>query len=474
MVVGRWREQQILTNMLRSHRSELVAIYGRRRIGKTFLIREHYANRINFSMVGLQNGNLNEQLNVFASQLTLYSKSPIPMARPEDWLTAFYDLREYLETIKSKKKRVIFFDEFPWIATPKSNFVETFAHFWNSWAENANLVIVIAGSSASWMVKNVINARGGLHNRLTKLIRLAPFTLAETETFLKHKKVNLNQYQIVQLYMAMGGVPHYLKEIKPGLSAAQNIDAICFSNTGILKNEYKNLYAALFSKPEKHLQIIELLSKKWKGYTRSEIIKQSKFTNGGALTKILTELEECSFISSYSPFGKMKRETLYRLTDEYSMFYLKFIKPNSFAKKGLWMQLSQKQTWKSWSGFAFESLCLKHLEKIKNKLGISGVYTRAGSFVYKGENEKEGFQIDLLIDREDRCINLCEMKFYDSKFIVTKKYADELRKKNRLFQESSKTKKHLFVTLVTTFGLDYNEDSLGLIDNVVEMGDLFK
>jgi len=352
-LTGRGYEKNLFLKILTTKESELIALIGRRRIGKTFLVRQVYAKNINFDMVGLQNGTQQEQLQIFTSRLTTYIQSNIPLQLPKDWLEAFELLKTYLNSIKSKKKRVLFFDEFPWIATAKSGFVEAFAHFWNSWAANANVVIVICGSSASWMMDNVINAKGGLHNRITKTIKLEPFTLSETKEYLKSRKIKLDNYQIAQLYMAVGGVPHYLKEIQAGLSAAQNIDNICFSKTGLLNNEYKNLYAALFNKPEKHLEIIEILAKKWKGFTRNEIIALSNFSNGGALTKILSELEESSFISSYLPFNKKKRETLYRLTDEYSLFYLKFIKNNKSNKKGTWLQLSQKQTWKSWSGFAF-------------------------------------------------------------------------------------------------------------------------
>ncbi len=472
-IIGRNYEKALLTKALSSSESELIALIGRRRIGKTFLIRQAYTKHLNFDMVGFQNGTLHEQLQIFASRFTKYTQSPIPLQKPKNWIEAFEQLSTYLNSIKSKKKKVLFFDEFPWISTPKSGFVEAFAHFWNSWASDANIVVVICGSSASWMLNNVINAKGGLHNRLTRLIKLEPFTLSETQTYLKSRKINLDQYQIVQLYIVMGGVPHYLKEIQLGLSATQNIDSICFSRTGLLNNEYKNLYAALFDRPEKHLELIEVLAKKWKGFMRNEIIEFSSFSNGGALTKTLNELEESSFITSYAPFNKKKRESLYRLTDEYSLFYLKFIKNNTSTKKGTWIQLSQKQTWKSWSGFAFESLCLNHVNKIKEKLGISGIYTQEGSFSYKGNSVNEGFQIDLLIDREDKTMNLCEMKFYDSEFTLTKQYADTLRKKRELLKTESKTKKHIFITLITTYGLIENQHSLGLIDHVVTLEDLF-
>ena len=472
-VIGRKYEKGVLDKAYIQDSSSLIALIGRRRIGKTFLVRQTYLGKLNFDMVGLQNGSREEQLQIFSTQLTLYSKSTLPLKFPKNWIEAFAQLSSYLENLKSKKKQVLFFDEFPWSSTAKSGFVEAFAHFWNSWASRKNIVIVICGSSASWMIDNVINAKGGLHNRITKLLRLEPFSLSETKEYLKFKKVKLNTYQIAQLYMAMGGVPYYLNEVQEGLSAAQNIDSICFSKTGILANEYQNLYAALFDNSNKHLEIVEVLARKWKGLTRKEIIELSSFTNGGALTQVLRELEESSFITSYAPINKKVRESLYRLTDEYSLFYLKFIKPNSSIKKGTWLKLSRKQTYKSWSGFAFESLCLKHIDKIKESLGISGVYSQEGSYVHHAKDGEEGFQVDLLIDRDDNCINLCEIKFYEDDFLMTKLYAETLRKRRGQVQRNLKTKKHIFITLITTYAMEDNQYSVGLVDQNIVIDDLF-
>ena len=470
--VGRKRERRIFSDALNSSESALFAVVGRRRVGKTFMIRNLYSDNFIFDMVGLQNGSEENQLRIFVNKLAEYSKSSMPLEQPKDWLFAFDLLTKYLKKSRSKK-RILFFDEFPWITTHKSGFIEAFAHFWNSYAEQTNLIVVICGSAASWMFNKIINSTGGLHNRITKLIKLEPFTLSETEEYFKSRKINLDKYQIAQIYMIMGGIPHYLKEIKSGLSATQNIDNICFSENGLLKNEYNNLYAALFKNYENHLELIETLSKKWKGFTRKEIIENSKFTNGGGLTKLLYELETSSFITSYQAFGKRRKQTLYRLSDEYSLFYLKFIKPNTSNKKGTWLKLSQSQTWKSWSGYAFENLCLKHINKIKETLEISGVYTQEYSFTYRGNQDTNGFQIDLLIDRADKIINLCEMKFYSAEFTLTKEYAKKMRIRAEMFRQATKTKKHIFNTLVTTYGIIANQHSIGQIDNVIILEDLF-
>jgi len=471
--VGRHIEQEIFADALKSGESNLIAVVGRRRVGKTFMIRNLYSKLFVFDMVGLQNGSTENQLQIFIEKLAEYSKSKFPIEMPKDWLAAFNLLTKYLKSIKNKQKKILFFDEFPWISTHKSGFVEAFAHFWNSWASDSGFTIIICGSAASWMLDKVINNKGGLHNRITKIVNLKPFTLSETEEYLKSRNINLDRYQISLIYMVMGGIPHYLKEIKAGQTAAQNIDSICFSSQGLLKNEYTNLYAALFEHSENHTEIVETLAKSWKGFSRNEIIAHSKFTNGGGLSKLLDELETSSFITTYLPFGKKKKEKLYRLTDEYSLFYLQFIKPNVQSKSGTWLQLSQTQQWISWSGFAFENLCLKHINKIKDTLKISGIYTNESSFLFKGDEKNQGFQIDLLIERADKAVNLCEMKFYTSEFELTKEYAKKLRIRNELFKNVSKSKRQIFNTLITTFGLLHNENSLGIIDNTIVLNDLF-
>ncbi len=321
------------------------------------------------------------------------------------------------------------------------------------------------------MINKVVNHKGGLHNRITKLIQLEPFTLGETEEFLKSKNINLNHYQIVQIYMAMGGIPHYLKNVRKGLSAAQTINEICFHKNGLLKNEFQNLYAALFDNPHKHINIIRVLASKWKGLTRSEIVEQTKLSDGGSLTHYLEELTTAGFISQYQPFAKLKKDTLYRLTDEYSLFYLKFIEKQQIKN---FEETYPTQTWKSWSGFAFESICIKHVEQIKKVLGISGILTNEASFVKKGNKDMQGLQIDMLIDRKDANINICEMKFYNAEFTIDAAYAKRLRDKISGFREASKTRKHTFLTMITTFGVKENEHSIGLVDHDIKIEALFE
>ena len=343
--------------------------------------------------------------------------------------------------------------------------------FWNSLGLQNNVLLIVCGSATSWIINKLINNREGLHNRITKRIHLSPFNLCETESYLKHQKIALSHYQIIQLYMVLGGIPHYLKEIKKGESAMQAVDRICFQKNGLLTNEYDNLYKALFNNSENHEKIVFALASKMKGMTRNELLEITKLTDGGTFTTTLRELEWCDFVSTSKPFGKKKKETLYRLQDEYSIFYIKFIRQKGNVN---WQQLSSSQTWKSWSGFAFENSCIKHAKQIKNSLGITGVYTEVPSFNYKGNDSQNGVQIDLLIDRKDDVINVCEVKFHDKPFVLTKAYTQDLKNKIDLFQSYSGSSKTLFPTLISTYGLVPNEYSLGFIQQEVLMSDLFK
>jgi len=471
IIIGREQEKQLLNEIYLADRSDLVAITGRRRIGKTYLIRTYFSEQISLDFSGVLNAGFAEQLQNFDFALRSKEKKTSKRKTPENWMEAFHQLTVYLDTLKSAKKRIVFIDEFHWLDTHKSNFLGAFDWFWNNWAAQNNVLVIICGSATSWMIRKVINHHGGLHNRVTKRIHLEPFNLGETETFLQSNHVQLNRYQITTLYMALGGVPHYLKEVNSGESASQAIQRICFQKNGLLVNEFENLYAALFQHPENHLAIVKALAKKRKGLTRIEILQQSKLKDGGTFSKFLEELEWSGFIESYLPFGKIKKDKLYRLTDEYSLFYLTFI----YQKKNVnWHQLTVSSVWKSWSGFTFESLCMKHLQLVKNALGIGSVYTEQSSFISKGTAEKHGAQIDLLIDRKDQVINVCEMKFLEHPFVLTKSEATNIRHKLAVFRNESRTRKALFPTIISSFGILPNEHSIGLIQQVVQLDDLFK
>lgn len=475
IIIGREEEKSILLDIINSKDAELVAVYGRRRVGKTFLMRNVLKNQLIFEYSGIHMATLDQQLENFSQSLANASRIPVPLAKPQSWISAFKILTDYLSPLLRKQKKAIFFDEFPWIHTPKSGFMQAFENFWNTWASKQNnLVVIICGSAAAWMIERVINNKGGLHNRVTRKIRLLPFDLQETEAFLKERKVKLDRYQVIQLYMVMGGIPHYLKEVRVGESAAQAIDRICFTKDGLLHGEFKNLYQSLFDNPGNHILVIRALAGKVKGLTRNEIIALCHLTSGGGTTQLLEELTESGFIVPYVPFGKLAKDSIYKLTDEYSNFYLKFIEHRRTQGNETWIRLSREASWKSWSGNAFEGICQKHIQKIKKALGIAGVYTEASGWRYAPKNEEQGVQIDMLIDRQDLCINICETKFSTAEFAIDKSYAAELERKMAVFASHSKTRKTVFLTLITTHGLRKNAYADKLVQSQVSMNAFFE
>ena len=473
--IGREEEQAALLKALQSSEAEMVALIGRRRVGKTFLVRSVYAQQIRFEVTGLQNTTMKAQLNNFSLHLRKAFGEVAPTQKPTDWLEAFYQLTECLDkTVDFTEKCVVFLDELPWFAAPKSGFLDGLSFFWNSWAVKKNIVVVICGSAASWMIQNVVNSKGGLHNRITRRIYLLPFNLYETDAFLRSKHIVFDVYQIAQIYMAIGGIPHYLKEVEAGKSAAQNIQHICFSNTGMLSDEFLRLYPALFDDATHHITIIKAMAEKKKGLTRQEIIAATKIPDGGTLTTYLDELTHSGFITPFNTFGKKQKDLLYRLTDEYSLFYLQFMQNYLTPQKDKWQELSQTQEYKTWCGYAFENLCLKHSEQIKKALGISGIYSESSSFYHKGNATEQGVQIDLLIDRKDNVINLFELKFYAEPFVINKNYADDLLNKVVAFKHLTKTRKQVLLNLLATYGLKQNEHSIGLVSSAMSIDVLFE
>jgi len=473
-IIGRAEEQVLLEKILQSGEPELVAIYGRRRVGKTFLIHNVFEKQLAFELSGIHNATLDQQLENFSGALSTVAGG-LPLAKPESWIKAFAMLTSYLTPIIKRQKKVIFFDEFPWISTPRSGFMQAFEHFWNTWASRQNnLVVVICGSAASWMIRKVINNKGGLYNRVTRRIRLLPFSIGETAAYLRARHINLDKYQVLQVYMAMGGIPHYLKEIEKGESSVQVIDRLCFTKEGLLHDEFKSLYHSLFDGAGTHIDIVRALARNGAGLTRGEIIEICKLTSGGGATQLLEELTESGFITPYIPFDRTVKDSIYQLTDEYSHFYMKFIENRRPEGPGTWSRFATGSSWKSWSGMAFENICMKHIRQLKQALGIESVYTEASMWRYRGNKEEQGAQIDLLIDRQDQCINVCEMKFSINPFEITKSYAAELQNKLSVFRTKTKTNKTLFLTMVTTHGTKNRDNYVGLVQNEITMGALFR
>lgn len=474
-IIGRDAEKKILKEMLNSKEAELIAILGRRRVGKTFLVRNYYQKYLVFECTGILEARLSEQLLNFTRSLQQAMQSAIPLATPDNWVQAFTFLSDFLATRLKDQPTVVLFDEFPWIHTAKSGFLTAFGHWWNTWAtRQPRLKVVICGSAASWMIENILHNKGGLHNRVSRTIQLLPFSLKESEDYLISRGLKLDHYQILQLYMAMGGIPQYLKQIEKGQSAHQAIDKLFFEKNGMLKTEFNVLYRSLFDNASHHEAIVRELAKKTSGLSRAEVIKACGLTTGGTTTRLFEELEQSGFITQYIPFEKTSRDGIYKLSDEYSLFYLKFIDRARATGAGTWHKIAGSQSYNSWSGYAFEAICQKHIQQIKKALGIAGIYTEASGWRYIPKKGETGAQIDLLLDRADHSINVCEMKFANGEFTIDKKYANELDSKVKVFQAQTKTRKTIFPTMITTYGTKQNIYYIGRIVSEVKMEDLFK
>lgn len=456
---------------MESERSEFVVVYGRRRIGKTFLVRRFFKDNYAFSFVGKHEMRREQQLAEFAKELMCYSHSTF-VPQLKNWTEAFDALQRLLETYNIPGKKVVFFDEMPWMDTPKSDFVSALENFWNGWANmRDDIVLVACGSATSWMVDKLLHNQGGLFNRITQKLYLRPFKLSEMEQYLDEKHFGWNRYQIAQCYMILGGIPFYLTLLNPKLSLLSNIDELFFADAhAMLRTEYNELYSTLFKRPDNYLAVIRMLTERKEGFTRKEISEKTKL-GGAALSKILSDLEQCDFIFSYARYGNAKNNAIYRIKDFYTLFYYKYVNGIDTKDSLRWTHLSSTPQVSSWQGFSFELLCLLHLDEIKKALGIDRILNDASA--WRSRQPEQNTQIDLVIERADHNINLCEMKFSSGMYAIDKGYEQKLRERMSIFQAETMTRCSTRITLVTTYGVLQNKHS-GIVNDEVLLDDLFE
>ena len=472
MLIGRENEKKELLSVMNSDSSEFVAVYGRRRVGKTYLIRETFNYKFTFQHTGMANSTSKKQLAGFRDSLMEQGATKVP--KLSNWLEAFSELKRFLNNSTDEKK-LVFIDELPWLDTPKSDFLSALEYFWNGWATaRKDIILIVCGSATSWIVEKIINNHGGLHNRLTKRIKLSPFTLKECEEFAQNRNLALNRTQIVEAYMVIGGIPYYWNYIKKGQSIAQNIDSLFFKESGELRDEFDMLYASLFKNPEGYIKIVTALGEKKAGMSRNEIIAATKLTDNGTLTRMLNELEWCGFIRKYNCIGKAVKEAVFQLIDNYTLFYFQFIAMNKQNDEHFWSISLNSPTYHTWSGLAYERICLQHIQSIKNALGIASVLTNVYSWRQKADEQKGllGAQIDLLIDRNDQIVNLCEIKYSKAEYTISKEYESVLRQKIEAFRVGSGSKKAIHLTMITTYGLTENPYAQ-TVQNCITMDNLF-
>ncbi|SES43288.1 hypothetical protein SAMN04487884_1537 [Butyrivibrio fibrisolvens] len=451
-MIGREKEKNVLEDCLNSNRPEFLALYGRRRVGKTYLIKEFFDNTFSFYSTGVYKCNTKQQLRVFKEALTKYGDATETI--PKDWFEAFSRLERLLEqdTVKREYrsgKRIVFLDELPWMDTARSNFKSALDYFWNSWGSSQkDLVLIVCGSATSWIIKNIVEDNGGFYNRLTQKMHLMPFSLNECEQLLISNGLKLSRKQIVESYMILGGIPYYLNYLKPGLSLSQNIDKLFFGEDGPLRYEFNQLFSSLFKNSDQYVAIIKELSKNKSGLTRSELIDSKHVVEGKELTRCLDDLCQCGFIRAYTDFTRKTNGKYYQLIDPLTLFHLSFLEQKRIDS---WMEFVGTPAYYTWCGLAFERVCLLHINQIKKALEIAGV--SSNTFAWRSKKSKPGAQIDLLIDRKDDVINLCEIKYSVEEFEIDSNYEKELIHKAECFRHETATKKALWTTMITYAGL---------------------
>jgi AAA+ ATPase superfamily predicted ATPase len=468
-MIGRIEEKRQLLDHVAREEAQLIVVYGRRRVGKTYLIRETFNNNFTFSYTGIENVDKTRQLLEFNKALRRAGQETDRL--PEDWFEAFDLLRLLIESHGDARKTV-FIDELPWMDNRGSDFMAALEHFWNGWASGIHkLTLIVCGSATSWISKKIFHNRGGLYNRASLRMYLAPFALAECEAFFEDKGIRMNRYDMVGSYMVFGGIPYYLDNFDGRYSLAQNIDRLCFGDNALLRDEYDEVFESLFTRSEKHAEVVGALSFRKKGLSREEIKARISFPDGGNLTRILRELELCGFIREYSPFGRKRKGALYQLSDSFTLFYLTWMKGRQQGSEGFWSSMLGSGAYNAWSGYAFEQVCLAHIPQIKKALGIAGVLTSCSAWSSSAPEEK-GVQIDLVIERADNIINLCEMKYRNDEYLVSKDEDLGFRNKRGTFVRETRTRKAVHLTLVTTYGLKQAKYS-SVFQSEVRMDDLF-
>jgi len=471
-IIGRESEIKRLNRVIAEDEAQLVLVYGRRRVGKTFLINEFFDNKFDFKFTGSYNQSTQEQLKNFSIEYNRCAKAKNSI--PQDWTEAFSLLRGYLEEKDINEKQIVFFDEMPWMDRQKSGFLPAFEWFWNSWGSSRNnLVFIVCGSSTSWISDKIEKNKGGLFNRKTCRLYLEPFNLYETEKYMESRNIYWSRYDITQCYMIMGGIPYYLRLLDRECTLNENIDALFFKKRAELWDEFDQLYSTLFSNGDTYIKIVELLSQKKKGYTWAEIAKKTSIPANGNLSKMLSDLTNSGFVRVNDVFGHKKREQTYQLSDYFTLFYFRFMKNNAGKDEHLWSNTYENKAREIWEGFTFEQICKDHINQIKRRLGITGVTSEISSWFKHGNDNEEGAQIDLLIDRMDKVINLCEIKFYSQQFEIKKDYNESLKTKVRVFRESTETNKTIQLNMITTYGIKQNKYS-NMVGKVVNMDDLFE
>lgn len=467
-MIGRDAEVKSLRKAYEATESQFVAVYGRRRIGKTYLINEVFHGRYSFHAVGIERAGKRDQLTAFRLELRNQGCNDCP--RLTSWLEAFAELGKFLEGLPSSKK-VIFLDELPWFDSPCSGFLPAFEHFWNGWASlRKDVLLIVCGSATTWIVDKVLRSRGGLHNRVTCQIPLKPFTLRECEEYAAYKRLGYTRGDIVETYMALGGVAYYWSLLQEGLSVAQNFDLLFFGEQAEMRLEFDYVFNSLFKMPTQHVAIVRLLGRQKTGMTRDAIVRKLGTVSGGALSACLNELVQCGFLRCYNSIDKAKSGGVYQLIDPYCLFYFEFIESWTGSDPNHWSKNLVSPRTNGWRGRAFERVCFWHVPQIKQRLGISGI--EANVYSWRGKADDSAAQIDMLIDRADGLVDICEIKYSAEPYEMTKEENEKILHRCLVFQKNGHARRAIRTILIASAGLKPGKYS-GNITSVVSGDDLF-
>jgi uncharacterized protein len=483
-IIGRKEEKALLERAYKSAKPEFITLYGRRRVGKTFLIRTLYQEKkdcVFFYVSGIKDGTIEQQVTAFADSLAQAFNVPRgALAEKKSWREMFNILSTFIKN-SPQKKVVLFFDEFPWMVTRKSQLLQMLDYYWNRfWSMDERIKLIICGSASNWIINNIVNNVGGLYNRTTREMHLRPFNLYETKEYLTHKGVKLSNKEMVDLYMVLGGIPYYLDQVEPGYSAMQIIEQLAFKKGSFLLAEFAKLFDTLFGEESLHRELVRIIALHCYGIGQAELIEQLKaYKSGGNISSALKDLEQADFIQKFIPFGQEKKGIFYKLIDEYTLFYFQWIDSNRKfiergEEKGYWMKVQHSPSWHSWAGCAFEAVCNKHVPLIREALHLTMARASQWRYVPKKGSKESGAQIDLLFDREDASITLCEIKYTKEPFVINKAYAQAIITKREVFREHTKTTKNLYFALISANGLKPTMYSEELVSGVVTLDDLFK
>ncbi len=472
-IISRKEEKKDLEYCERSKKSELICVYGRRRVGKTFLVEQTFRD-FAFRAVGLEKGTTKQQLKSFGQRLIEYGDDI--KQTPENWFEAFSRLDKILsgESIRRSLngKKIVFLDEFPWFATKKSDFLVAFEDYWNRrGTQDGDLLFIICGSATSWIIKNVIKNTGNMFQRVTKKICVEPFTLAETELFFKDREFDWSREQIAECQMIFGGLPFFFDLMNTSQSLVKNINRLLFDKDALFGDETKKLLDATLSESPIYEKILSKLAFARYGIKKSELQVEIAAPNG-TYGRAVQDLVDCGYVIEYKKKYEEYNPLYIQLVDPFLLFHYHYLSKEKRIDSYEDL-IGNIGRYDNWRGTAFEILCLNNTASIKSALGIRGVKTECYPWYNSTDKKNERVQIDMVIERADKITNLCEIKYTNKPFVIDASYEQELIKKRDIFKEKTGTSQALKVIIISAAGVSGTRYT-SYISDIITLDDIFE